>query len=309
MIENLSTLPGGGCCRITRTIPSAAAASMRSMRICASALPRAGKLQMGWRSRACSGSPPASPGTWMTNRYELRSLTRFPSPLMEPSSLIWISRWIGPEPGIGSAPKPNRFFSCTARTGRRLPASCLSIDPNRTRFNRSDIAFPKARKVNSVAVSLAVPIPALGYTCLTARAGKKDPSPAISRKSTLSATGCSLANELLRVDIEPNGSLTLSDLRTGRSYRPLMVFEDSGDIGNGYNYRAPASNQVITSAGCQADIALIREGPCLASIRIHSLLRIPAEFDFETMRRASRMDGSSHRQHGQPAPGGELPGS
>ena len=77
--------------------------------------------------------------------------------------------------------------------------------------------MPEVRKVNSVSISLPVSIPATGYTSLIARGGKKDEAVTFPAKTSLKVTDRSISNDLLRVEIEPNGAFTMVDLRTGRT--------------------------------------------------------------------------------------------
>jgi alpha-mannosidase/mannosylglycerate hydrolase len=174
--------------------------------------------------------------------------------------------------------------------GREIPHQVLSCTPNRTRFSRSDVGFPKPRKVSAVRVSLPVAVPPLGYTTLTARTVKDSRAPRFSVESPLKAQENRIANESLRVEVAPDGSLTLTDLETNSVYRHLLTFEDRADIGNGYNFRAPAADQIVYSSVGPADVSLVHAGPHLASLLVRQRLRVPARFDFETMQRSTQME-------------------
>ena len=68
----------------------------------------------------------------------------------------------------------------------------------------------------------------------------------------------------------------------------MMTFEDGADIGNGYNYRSPVSDQVFYSTTSQSYFALIHNGPFIASLFVSTLIKIPDEFDFQSMKRSSQ---------------------
>ncbi len=196
------------------------------------------------------------------------------------------AEWPGSADWFSSELKPG--FRLFGPDKQEIEYQWLSVEPDRKKIYLSDSSFPEVRKVNSVSICLPVSIPATGYTCLVGRSEKKPGAVRFPKKSGLKVTDHSISNDLLRVDIEPNGAVTLVDLQTGRSYDRLMTFEDSGDIGNGYNYRSPASNQVYFSTAAHADIALIHNGPFLASFLVRTVLKIPAEFDFDSKKRSSR---------------------
>lgn len=56
-----------------------------------------------------------------------------------------------------------------------------------------------------------------------------------------------LENEVIRIDIEANGSLSILDKITNRQYLKMMIFEDCADAGDSYDYSSTADDVVITS--------------------------------------------------------------
>lgn len=63
-----------------------------------------------------------------------------------------------------------------------------------------------------------------------------------------------LENEWLSVDIEPNGTLAVLDKQTGHSFRNVLMLEDGGDDGDGYDYSPVADDYVLTSSQESAEI-------------------------------------------------------
>ncbi|AIQ31239.1 alpha-mannosidase [Paenibacillus sp. FSL P4-0081] len=88
-----------------------------------------------------------------------------------------------------------------------------------------------------------------------------------------------LENESLRVEIMADGSFTLEHKPSGKVYRDLGVYENTGDIGNEYMYRQPAGEVPLTTRGLTADIRIIEDAPYRASIEIVHEWEIPASAD------------------------------
>lgn len=84
-----------------------------------------------------------------------------------------------------------------------------------------------------------------------------------------------LENNYLRATVQENGALTLYDKENNEEYRDLLLFEDSGDVGDYWIYSAPYNNKVITSKGSHAHITLLQNGPLEAIISISLELHVP----------------------------------
>ena len=56
-----------------------------------------------------------------------------------------------------------------------------------------------------------------------------------------------MANEHLAAQLEANGTLTLTNRATGRTYRDLLTFEDCADIGDGWYHGLAVNDQVFAS--------------------------------------------------------------
>lgn len=97
--------------------------------------------------------------------------------------------------------------------------------------------------------------------------------------SSLVRGGRVLENDTLRVEVMADGSFTLEHKPSGKIYRDLGVYENTGDIGNEYMYRAPAGEVPLTTLGLNADIAVIEDTPYRASIEITHAWEIPASAD------------------------------
>lgn len=86
---------------------------------------------------------------------------------------------------------------------------------------------------------------------------------------------CGMENEYLRVSIQPNGSLVITDKSTGKVYPDCHVFEDSGDVGDEYNYSYPLRDRIVSSIGLPANIELIEQGPLRITCKVSQRLSVP----------------------------------
>jgi len=184
--------------------------------------------------------------------------------------------------------QPTPAFRIYGPDGAELAYQRLGQATDRTRFRTYGVAFPKSYKVTEIPVALRLAIPALGYTTLTLRPGEPGQPTRHPAVPGLATSERSMANGRLSVTIEPNGTLTLADKRTGRVYSRFLTFEDRADIGDGWNHGVALNDQTFVSTARQASVALVHNGPQLATFRVRMTMELPEEFDFRQMVRADR---------------------
>jgi alpha-mannosidase len=186
---------------------------------------------------------------------------------------------------FGFEPKPS--FRIYDAKGEEIPYQRLSQAMNQPQTRIAAWHFPSSYRTHNVGVSLALEIPALGYTTLTVRAGEREAR--FTRHPNvpgLATNECSMANEYLGVTIEANGTLTLTDKRTSQVYQRLLTFEDTADIGDGWYHGQAVNDETFISTAARAAIALVHDGPSLTTFRVRTTMSVPTEFDFSTMRRS-----------------------
>jgi hypothetical protein len=175
--------------------------------------------------------------------------------------------------------------------GAELPYQRLAQVPNRARWNVFYTSFAQEKRVNVVRVSLPLHVPALGYTTLSVRAGE----PGLPTRHPMApglVTGeRTMENEALRVAIEPDGMLTISDKSSGQIYKRLLTFEDCADIGDGWNHGPVLNDARYFSPGNRTAIALLSNGRYKATFRVRTTMELPEEFDFAEMGRSEHMTG------------------
>ncbi|WP_410771162.1 alpha-mannosidase [Fontibacillus sp. BL9] len=123
-------------------------------------------------------------------------------------------------------------------------------------------------------------VPALGLRAYAWVRREKEASSSIPQTAGSLLTGhLVMENTSLKVEIAEDGSFALIDKTSGRTYRDLGVYEDTGDIGNEYMYRQPEGEQALTTKGLAAQIRVLEDTPYRASIEIRHHWEIPASAD------------------------------
>ncbi|MHA0856847.1 alpha-mannosidase [Paenibacillus sp. CMAA1364] len=100
-----------------------------------------------------------------------------------------------------------------------------------------------------------------------------------STTSSLLAGDRMMENAGMKVEIADDGSFALTDKSTGRIYRDLNVYENTGDIGNEYMYMQPVGEKTLTTKGLPAQITVVEDTPYRASIQISHDWEIPVSAD------------------------------
>ncbi len=88
-------------------------------------------------------------------------------------------------------------------------------------------------------------VPAMGYTQIIFDFSQ-GAAPVMERRN-----GDTIENEHFTIALQANGTLQITDKRSGRVYADQMVFEDNGDDGDSYNYSPPERDLIVSSAGSQ----------------------------------------------------------
>lgn len=185
------------------------------------------------------------------------------------------------------------FFNYESKVGfrlydaddREIPYDYLGYSPRRRRLRRATRKAPRGQECLVIQVTAPLKIPALGYTTIICR-----PEQRFTRHDDrgILAGDRALENEHLRVEVQDNGSLRLTDKRTGNTYDRLLVFEDRADIGDGWYHGVPVNDRIYTSTACPADVAVVAAGGRKATLRIVNRMQVPGRFEFDTVMQRSR---------------------
>jgi alpha-mannosidase/mannosylglycerate hydrolase len=171
-------------------------------------------------------------------------------------------------------------FDLVGAAGQLLPYQVLDAQSNRTVkiANEQGRRRALAGKVDVYRVAVAMDLPAGGFAAVTIR-----PLEGVGRLKrqlgTLRTAPLAAANEHLRLTVHPNGLVDLACVKTGKTYRDLFHYEDSGDRGDGWNYVPPIRNPVVVSPGHAVQTGVVEDGPLQVTFRIERILRVPAGLD------------------------------
>jgi mannosylglycerate hydrolase len=102
------------------------------------------------------------------------------------------------------------------------------------------------------------------------------------------ANGRTVENELLRVTVARDGSLTLTDRATGRRFAGLHRFEDEADRGDSYTFCPLEGDTPWTSSGCDARVRVLEPGPLRAELEIRLSFTLPASLSADRRNRVGR---------------------
>ena len=174
-------------------------------------------------------------------------------------------------------------FTVTGPDGGEIPWQLVAQRRDRMGFIRPRYRVPFPDPHHDIDVTMRLKIPAFGYTTLMV-----SPVEGPTRHFGQLTTGHRTAeNDLLKLEIAANGTLSLTDKRTGVRFDDLLTFEERADIGDGW-YHGIAVNDIINySSASQADIALVADGFGKATFRVTVTMQVPKRFDFRNMTRCA----------------------
>ena len=194
------------------------------------------------------------------------------------------SDWASFNENFGFEPKPS--FRIFDSQGNELAYQRIEQKINQTHFRMRSTKFPQGVSFHIIKVALSLEIPALGYNTLTVKSGFKGEYTRHPKVPGLALSHNSMANEHLKVVIEPNGTLTLTDLKSDQVYQQLLTLEDRADIGDGWYFGESVNDQIFSSAVSAGDIALLHDGPFQTTFLLQLRMHVPENFDFQHMYRS-----------------------
>ncbi len=94
-----------------------------------------------------------------------------------------------------------------------------------------------------------------------------------------------MENEHLRVSANADGTIDLASKADGREWKELCVFEDTGEMGDGWYHIRPINNQTFLSTGFPTGVSVKEDGTFVTTLRIEKTMMLPSGLDWATMRR------------------------
>ena len=92
----------------------------------------------------------------------------------------------------------------------------------------------------------------------------------------------SLENGSIRATVNPDGTLDLEDLVTGRSVRQTHYFVQETDVGGGYHFEPLPGGRRHDTRGHGAETSVVTSGPLRAVLEVATRLEVPQRFDRAT---------------------------
>ncbi len=87
-------------------------------------------------------------------------------------------------------------------------------------------------------------------------------------------------NESLTLQVETDGTLTVTDKQSGETYRNLLNFVEDGDCGNGWFYGEVDPDAPVTlSHGCPAKVEVLSAGAFEHTFRITQTMTVPRKLE------------------------------
>jgi alpha-mannosidase len=158
-----------------------------------------------------------------------------------------------------------KSFQLFDENGREIPYQLLSSE--RVHWWEAVKPFDVLRH----RCELEIDLPGMGYRTIYAREGTPT-----TPKQTIRLTDKSFENAFYKLSIKDNGALTLKDKKTRCRYDNLLVFEDTEDCGDEYNWSYLAEgSETITTEASRPKITCIHNGPLSATWRITHALKVP----------------------------------
>jgi alpha-mannosidase len=180
---------------------------------------------------------------------------------------------VGLNPDVHVDPKlPSiKGFALIDTDGREVP---FQITGRKEGFDIAYSRYNYPRQTTAEKFSLLVDVkdvPPLGLKGLRVKKAPRFPR----FPSSLTTGRNYIENSLLRVEVNGRGEVTLVDKTNKRKYARLNVFEDSGDVGDEYNYSNPARDRWFTSNAGKVSVALVEKGPLRARLRVRMSMKVP----------------------------------
>lgn len=126
-------------------------------------------------------------------------------------------------------------------------------------------------------------VPAIGYKSYAVKTdGAKTDTELVVYK-------CGMANKRLRIKFQNDGSLIVTDKKTGKEIT-TGIMSDTGDIGDEYIYRQSRDKVTVTTEGTKAKIELVSSSNASVTFKVTHNMTIPSGVDRKTGNRTGSCD-------------------
>ncbi len=217
------------------------------------------------------------------NEYELKlyNFTPYPRKKYITAKIDFFKNYSAVKRGYAEKEAHNNFKLFDAQ-GNEVPYQIVSVD--RSVDKRIVSAFQAAAAFDVYTVCFEADLPALGYSVYKV-------TPEEDRVAYADRLPCGdswVENDLIRLDIRPNGQFDITDKRTGWVYSKLNEFSDNAEIGDGWRHEEPINGYTTSGFGSNATVSRVCAGLGMVTFRIEKEIMLPAFLDGQTLSRSER---------------------
>jgi alpha-mannosidase len=171
------------------------------------------------------------------------------------------------------------FHKLTNEQGQVIPVQMLDVTSRRDPLSR---LAPDRETFLSLAFR-ADNVGGLGFKRYDLNISENEPDQ--SMNDGVRCTETSIENDLVRVNMAQNGTITVTNKKSGEEFRGLIEFEDSEDIGDSYDYCPAVNHQSIRYSDISVSIEKGHSGPLVGSLIASGELEIPQAAEKDSLRR------------------------
>lgn len=160
-------------------------------------------------------------------------------------------------------------FRLLSPSGKEIPFAVYSIG-HRGFSSISPINLPGDVAVTRYRIRFVLPLDSVGFKTLAVSPCEGTLSVSINEK----ARPDTLENRFVRCKINKNGTLTLTDKRSGKRYEGLMLMEDSEEAGDEYMHRESENAAFFTTEKVNAEISVLEDNAFMQRRRITYVMTV-----------------------------------
>jgi mannosylglycerate hydrolase len=171
---------------------------------------------------------------------------------------------------------------------RDIPYQIIDIKKSQLKRILEYRRLPRWESVDVYTIAFEAEIPAVGYNTYNyltqntegpefGQYSYKSFYPPYRIKGTMQNDINQWDNREFKITVNTNGTLTILDKRSNREYQNQLLFEDGGDKGDGWNYRAPLKDSIVSGLTASSALSVENNGPLFTRLRIDSVLMLPTE--------------------------------
>lgn len=171
--------------------------------------------------------------------------------------------------------------------GEEVPYQIIDLKKNISNKWRPYRDIPYGDVMDRYTLAIHANVPAFGYQSFTVMVVESHgPAPGeygapglaapVRYAGSLRISHNSWDNGVMRVTVHKNGTISIKDHNSGREFNNLLIFEDDGDIGEGWNYLSPPNNPQYSSYGAHTELAVLVDGPLQTTLQLNLKMNVPA---------------------------------